>query len=152
LFADQQPSGRVVRVGSATVSSGAIALPANRQSSAIVACFGYVAPFMSAKLGYGAQMGSPLSQKKKIDHLGLVLSDTHAQGVEFGQRLDELDALPGVEDGGDVDPDTVWGEYDQPVIELPGEWSTDSRLCLLAQAPFPACIGAAVVSVATNEK
>jgi hypothetical protein len=152
VFADQQPSGRMVRLGSFVVSGGTIALPENLTSSSIVACFGYVAPFMSAKLAYAAQMGSPLTQKKKIDHLGLVLFDTHAQGLQSGQRFDKLDELPLEEDGGDVGANAVWSEYDQPVISAPGEWNTDGRLCLLAQAPYPAYVSAAVIAMVTNEK
>lgn len=152
VFADQQPAGRLVRVGSYTVSGGTINLPTNFTSSSAVVFFGYVAPFMSAKLAYGAQMGSPLTQRKKIDHLGLVMTDTHVSGVQYGQRFDKLDAMPLIEDGGDVGADTVWSEYDQQMTELPGEWTTDARLCLLGQAPYPANVGGLVIAMATNEK
>lgn len=152
VFADQQPSGRMVRAGTIAVSGGTIALPANWQATSIVACFGYVAPFMSAKLAYAAQTGSPLTQKKRIDHVGLVLYDTHPLGIQYGQRFDRLDALPLYEDGAAVTAGTVWSEYDEPMIEVAGEWDTDARLCLLGQAPYPCKVGAAVVAVTTNEK
>jgi hypothetical protein len=152
IFADQQPSGRMVRVGSLTVSGGTITLPAGWLSSNIVAMFGFVAPFMSSKLAYAVQLGSPLTQRKKIDHLGLLLYDTHAQGILFGQRFDKLDPLPLVEDGAEVPSDTIWSQYDEPMVSVPGEWDTDARLCLLGQAPYPLKVGAVVVAVATNEK
>jgi hypothetical protein len=63
-----------------------------------------------------------------------------------------LDPLPLVEAGQDTPDDTTWSIYDQPMIELPGSWNTDARLCLLAQAPNPVTVGAAVVAISTNEK
>lgn len=152
LFADQQPGQRLVSAGSFVVAGGAVSLPVNWKAANMVAFFGYEAPFMSAKLAYGAQMGSPLTQPKQIDHLGLIMQDTHAQGVQYGQRFDDLDAMPLTEDEDDVDQSTVWGEYDQPMIELDGEWSTDSRLCLLGAAPFPATVDGVVIAQTTNEK
>src|SRR5262249_46525217 len=150
VFADQQPSGRLVRIGPLIVSGGAISLPKNMTSSTIVAFFGYMAPFQSAKLAYPAQGGSALHQKKKMDHVGLVLYDTHAQAIEIGQSFDRLDPLPQIEGGDVVDQSAVWSEYDEPMIEVPGEWDTDARLCLLGQAPFPCKVGAAIVAVRTN--
>jgi hypothetical protein len=152
VFADQQPSGRMVRAGTIAVSGGSIALPPNWQATSIVACFGYVAPFMSAKLAYAAQTGSPLTQKKRIDHVGLVLYDAHAQSIQFGQRFDKLDSLPLYEDDAAVSAGAIWSEYDEPAVEVPGEWDTDARLCLLGQAPYPCKVGAAVVAVTTNEQ
>jgi hypothetical protein len=152
VFADQQPSGRMVKVGTLTVSGGTLTLPANWQAANIVAYFGFMAPFMSAKLAYAAQMGSPLTQKKKIDHVGLVMFDTHAQGLQFGQRFDHLDSMPLYEEGAAVTAGTVWSEYDEPMVEVPGEWDTDARLCLLGQAPYPCKVGGVVVAVQTNEK
>jgi hypothetical protein len=150
VFADQQPRGHMMHLGTFTVSGGAVALPANQKSSAIVAYFGFMAPFMSAKLAYGAKGGSTLTKKKKIDHLGMVLFDAHPQGLRVGQRFDVLDPLPLIEDGGAVDPATVWSEYDATMMELPGEWDTDSRLCLLGQAPFPVKVGGLVISLETS--
>lgn len=152
FFADQQPSGSLTYVGTLTPSGGSVSLPNGWSATKVIAYFGFMAPFMSAKLGYGAQMGSPLTQTKKIDHVGLVMYDAGAQSITFGQRFDVMDALPLVEEGGDVASTTIWSEYDQSAIELPGEWTSDVRLCLLGQAPYPAKIGAAVVSVRTNEK
>jgi hypothetical protein len=151
VFADQQPSGRMIRVGALTVAAGAIALPANWQASSIVAFLGYQAPFMSAKLAYAAQGGSALTQPKKINRVGLVMYDVHQAGIQQGQRFDQLDPLPALEDSGAVAAGTIWSEYDQREIAVPGEWDTDARLCLLAQAPLPAKVAAAIVTVATDE-
>ena len=148
VFADQQPSGRLIRAGTLTVTGGTLTLPNGWMSSTMVAFFGFMAPFMSAKLAYAAvQGGAPLTKKKQIDHVGLVLFDAHARGMQSGQRFDQLDPMPETEDEGAVPADTVWSEYDQPMIKVPGEWNTDARLCLLGPAPYPCKVGGVVVAV-----
>lgn len=137
-------------MGTFTVSSGQITdLPAQVTD----ACVGlvYTGKFKSAKLAYGALRGSAVTQKKKIDRMGLVLIDTHYQGLEYGQSFDTMDNLPLVEEGATTATHTVWEEYDAPMTTLPGEWDTDSRLCLRATAPRPCTVAAAVVQVSTNE-
>lgn len=153
LFADIGSTGEPVHVqGPLTVSGGAVTLPNGQSAQTITACLGYVAPFMSAKLAYAAQMGSALTQKKRTNYLGLVMMDTHFQGLQFGQRFDVLDSLPLMEAAQQTAAGTVWSEFDEPMIEIPGDWSTDSRLCLLAQAPSPCTVGAVVIGLSTNEK
>jgi hypothetical protein len=152
VFADIGSTGEPVHVGSLMVSNGEITLPNGRVATTIAACLGYVAPFVSAKLAYAAQMGSALTQKKRVDHLGLVMYDTHYRGVQFGQRFDALDSLPLYEADQPTPSGTVWSEYDEPMVEVPGEWNTDARLCLLAQAPAPCTIGGVVIGIATNER
>jgi hypothetical protein len=63
-----------------------------------------------------------------------------------------LDGMPFYEAGQAVPSGTTWSEYDEPMIELPGSWSPDARLCLLAQAPNPCTVGAVVVGMETKEK
>jgi hypothetical protein len=150
VFADQQPSGRIVHVGTLIVSNGVIALPNAMSARNIIAYFGFMAPFMSAKLAYAAQLGTPLTIKKKIDHVGLALFDAGAQSLQIGQRFDVMDALPQYEEGAAVPATTIWSEYDEPMIEVPGEWDTDARLCLLAQAPYPCKVGGVAVGVKTQ--
>jgi hypothetical protein len=152
VFADIGGTGEPVHIGSVVVSNGAVTLPNGRQATGISACLGYVAPFMSAKLAYAAQLGSALTQKKRVDHLGLVMYDTHFQGIQFGQRFDALDDLPLCEAGQPTPAGTVWSEYDEPMMEVPGEWNTDARLCLLAQAPAPCTVGGVVIGMTTNER
>ena len=120
--------------------------------SAVCPLGSVMAPFMSAKLAYAAQLGSALTQRKRIDHVGLVLYDANYQGIRFGQRFDVLDNLPLYEAGAATPAATTWSEYDEPMIEVPGSWQTDARLCLLAQAPNPCTVGGVVIGLATNEK
>ena len=94
IFADIGATGEPVHIGAAIVANGAITLPNGQTARTIIACLGYVAPFMSAKLAYAAQLGSALTQRKRIDHVGLVLYDANYQGIQFGQRFDVLDNLP----------------------------------------------------------
>ncbi len=107
---------------------------------------------MSAKLAYAAQLGAALTQRKRIDHVGLVLFDAGGQGLQFGQRIDALDNLPLCEAGAATPPGTTWSEYDEPMIEVPGSWQTDARLCLLARAPNPCTVGGVVIGITTRER
>jgi hypothetical protein len=152
VFADIGSTGDPVHVGAIVVANGTIMLPNGQTALTIIACLGYVAPFMSAKLAYAAQLGSALTQKKRIDHVGLVLYDTNYQGIQFGQRFDVLDNLPLYDAGVATPAGTTWSEYDEPMIEVPGSWQTDARLCVLAQAPNPCTVGGVVIGLTTNEK
>lgn len=153
-FTATLPNGDVVTIGkdlgTYTVSGGQIT---GLTSDVTNACVGlaYTAQFKSAKLAYGAQMGTAVNQTKKIDHIGLVLYDTHCGGLTHGQSFTTMDDLPLVEEGATLDTNTVWPEYDQVMIELPGEWSTDARLCLQAASPRPCTVAGVVVAVSTNE-
>jgi hypothetical protein len=137
-------------LGSYTVSGGSITL-----SQAVTSCIvglPYTARFKSAKQAFGAAMGTPLNQRKRIDHLGLILADTHYQGLEYGRDFDNMDALPLVDNYEETAADTVWDEYDRDMVSFPGEWSTDSRICLRATAPRPCTVLACTVSMVTNDK
>lgn len=153
-FTVELPDGTTQTVGkdfgTFTVTSGQVTGLASAVTDACVG-LGYEATFKSAKLAYAAQMGTALNQKKKVDTLGLILANVHAQGLESGQSFDSMDNLPEVEEGAVVDPDAVWEEYDQPMTTLVGEWDTDSRLHLRATAPRPCMVMAAVVGITTNE-
>jgi len=136
-------------LGTFTVASGQIT---GLASSVTNACVGlpYTARFKSAKLAHLSP--SPLTQRKRLDHVALVLNDTHCQGVQFGQSFDTMDSLPLNEKGFNIDDDTIWSETELPSIELPGEWDTDARLCLKAQSPRPATVAAAVIGMTVHEK
>ncbi len=136
-------------LGTYTVASGAITLSEAVQN----ACVGlaYTAQFKSAKLAYAAQMGTAVNQKKKLNRIGLVLADTHYQGLQFGQNFTRMDHLPQVKDGVATAADTVHEDFDGPMTTLPGNWDTDSRLCLQAASPRPCMVMSAVIDITTNE-
>ena len=72
--------GDGVDLGTHTVAFGGVTLP----GPVAQACVGlpYTARYKSAKLPYGAQLGVALAQRKRIAALGLILADTHAQGIQ----------------------------------------------------------------------
>lgn len=137
-------------LGTFTVASGQIVLPSSATS--VVVGLGYQSRFKSAKLAYAASRGSALTQKKRLPHLGVILSNTHYQGLRYGPSFDVMDELPQIKDGAPVAADTVYSVYDEEAFEFPGEWDTDSRLCLEANAPRPCTLLAAIIPMETKEK
>lgn len=135
-----------------TVSGGILSPALTNSASKIVVGLPYNGDWQSAKLAYAAQLGTALNQKKKVGHLGVILKDTHARGLKYGPDFDSLDSLPEMESGELVDPDRIWSEYDKPSFEFPGQWDTDSRICLRATAPRPCTLLALTATVETNEK
>lgn len=110
----------------------------------------YTASFKSAKLAYAAANGTALTQKKRLDHLGLIMAHTHNDGLYYGDTETALDPLPRVEDAQDVSSTEVWEQYDKDMIEMSGLWDTDSRLFLKGYAPRPVMVMAAVIGITTN--
>lgn len=139
-------------LGTYTVSGGAISGLSEAVTSAVVG-LGYTANWKSTKLAYGGGvMGTALTQKKKLTHLGVILLNTHYQGLEYGPDFDNLDPLPKVKDGAPIAADTIFSTFDEEPFEFPGAWDTDARLCLRATAPRPCNILAAVIAVEPHEK
>lgn len=138
-------------LGTYLVSGGQITGISQAVTSAVVG-LGYMADWESAKLAYAAGLGTALTQPKQVGHLGLILANTHYQGLLYGPDADHLDNLPLIEDGAETAADTVWDSYDKESFELDGTWDTDSRLYLRAQAPRPATILGAILSIETNDR
>lgn len=138
-------------LGTYTVSaSGTFTL-----SEAVTSCvYGlvYSARFKSAKQAFGAQMGTPLNQRKRIDHIGLILADTHYQGLQYGRDFDNMDELPLVVREEETAANTVWESFDGDMVAFNGSWDTDSRVCLRATAPRPATVLACSISMMMSEK
>lgn len=137
-------------LGTATVSGGSVSLPVTVQNA--VVGLAYTAKRKTTKLAYGAALGTALTMRKRISAIGLILSNTHYQGLQYGSDFDHLDDLPLVEFGAETSDDTVWEQFDRDTFTFSGTWDTDSRLCLQAQAPRPCTILAAVISMDTNDK
>jgi hypothetical protein len=137
-------------LGTHTVSGGQITGLSAAVTNACVGLY-YRARFKSAKQAFAAAMGSPLNQTKKIDHLGLIMAYTHAQGVFFGPDFDHLDALPAYDDDEHlVDENAVHETYDRSPHPFDDEWKTDARVCLEARAPLPATVLAFTASMTTH--
>ena len=137
--------------GEKTVSGGTFsALSASYQN--IVVGMPYDANFKSAKLAYAAAAGTALNQKKRIDHLGLVLKNTHADGVRFGDNVNYLSKLSLMYRGTAINQNAMYEEFDEDSMILNGKWETDSRLFLRTSSPNPATILGAVMSLKTQDK
>lgn len=132
-------------LGTFTVSLGQITLPESVTQG--VVGLGYRARYKSAKLAVQTQLGWDLMHRKKISNLGMLLTDTHYQGLRYGSDFDNMDELPLLEKSKETPADTVWEAYDEDTFEFNGEWSTDSRLCLEANAPRPCTVLAALFNV-----
>ncbi|WP_323994704.1 phage tail protein [Aeromonas hydrophila] len=137
-------------VGEHAVSSGSITLSV--AASNVVVGLGYSAPYRSSKLAYSAGMGTALTQRKKVSRVGLILNNTHAQGLMIGPDFDTMDDMPREENGEFVPDGKIWDQYDKDAIEFPGYWDTDSRMCLMAKAPRPVTVLAAIIGIETNDK
>lgn len=112
----------------------------------------YGAQFKSAKLALGSATGNPLTQRQRLDHVGLLLADTHARGLQYGQDDDHLDDLPLIDQGAPVDIDSIHGSYSEDSVELNGTWTTDTRLVLQASSPRACTVLACVISGAGHDK
>ena len=130
-------------LGSYTVASSAITV-SEAVTTAVVGLT-YTAQWKSTKFAMNGALDVPLSNKGIITHLGLLLKNTHYQGVQYGRDFTTMYDLPGVEDGTAVTADTVHTTYEEEVFEFPGEWTTDNRLCLQSVAPKPATIVGAII-------
>jgi hypothetical protein len=136
-------------LGSYTVSGGQIAI--SEAATTAYVGLGYTADFKSTRFPEASAI--PLGQRQQVHAVSLLLSDTHAQGIKFGQDFNHLDSLPQIDDeGGQVDQDSIWGTYVADSHPLDGTWSNDARLCLRAQSPRPCTVLAAVVSVTGHAK
>lgn len=110
----------------------------------------YEASYKSAKfVELMENMQATLMDEQIIKALGLVLADVHANGLLYGQSLTEADMseLPQIHHGAPVDPDTVHEDYSSGKMSFNGTWDDDARLCLLAKAPRPCTILAAIAEV-----
>ena len=132
-----------------TVTSGAVTLP-----SAVTTAFvglPYAARFKGTKLAYVAQPGrSAIGATKRIDEISVVLADTHAQGLRYGQDFDTMWGMPLVEDGTTIDTTAVNAEFEGGPTPFDGTWTTDARLCLKAQAPRPCTVLGVVLNMTSN--
>ncbi len=141
--------GNTKDLGSYTVTGGSITV-----SEAVTTAYiglGYVADFESARFAEASSV--PLSQREQIHGVALLLSDTHAQGIQFGQDFDNLESLPQIDDEeGQVDQNKIWSSYVADAHPINGTWSNDTRLCLRAQSPRPCTVTAAVVSITGHAK
>lgn len=133
-----------------TDGSGILTLPV--AVSSCVYGLAYSASFKSSKLTDQQIPTFGLTQKGVLDHLSVILYNTHYQGLWYGTDLSTLDPLPLVENEILTPADTVWPTYDHEAFELNDMYGTDSRVCLAAYAPLPCTVLGAFPTGTTNAK
>lgn len=111
-----------------------------------VAGLSYEGRFKSAKMAEQPGVGVLLHAHTRVDHIGLSLVNTHVLGIQYGPDFEVMDNLPLVEDG-EVVTDTIYASYDKDMIEFPGDWTNDSRICLKSVAPHPCTVKAIPVKL-----
>ena len=135
-------------LGTYVVSGGQITL-----SEAVTSCIvglSYDATFKSMKLSN--MQNSPLNEKKKIDHIGLTVLNTHNAGLQYGQSLDRMSDMPRIVQGREVGVDEVYVQLEDDHLAFDGTWDMDSRLYLTASAPRPATVLGCSLRMDVTEK
>lgn len=141
--------GKDLGTAVANASTGVVTLPGGVTASNIVVGLPYTAKFQSAKLAYADQSGSGLTRRKTIPRIGVVLDQAHTQGLLYGPDFSNLDNLPLVEEGADVDPTAQRTSYDEDMFAFAGDWTTDARVCLQAAAPRNVTVLACLIDLET---
>lgn len=135
--------------GTAVVSGGNAALGGSYTN--VVVGLAYTGQYKSTKLTYGEELGTALTQRKRVAQLGLLLRNTHYQGIKYGPDFTLLDNLPLIHEAATTAANTIHATFDSDPIEFPGEFGTDPRLCLQAAAPRPCTVLGAVLVMETQE-
>lgn len=139
-------------LGEHTVSGGQVVLSESVTGDVVVG-LPYSARFKSARFGLESKSEVvTLTDSKQVIGLGLILQNTHYQGLRYGQSFDIMDDLPLREGYATVGEDEVYDAYEEQAFPVPGEWTSDARLCLEAASPRPCTVVAAVVSLAGHAK
>jgi len=138
-------------LGTYIVTGGQITGITESVTSAIIGLT-YTAQWKSAKLSQTSEDGTTMTHKKTIGHIGVILKDTHYQGLKYGRDFSHLDNLPLMKNGAAIAADTIHSSFDDEPFEFDGEWSTDHRICLQAQAPRPCTVLAITFPVEVHAK
>jgi hypothetical protein len=119
-----------------------------------VAGLPYRARYKSARLAYGAAGGTAMLQKKKVDGVGIVMTDFVRGGIRYGSKFDEparpMFPLPINQGFTTAEPVVLSDVNDEEAFSFPGEWGTDSRVCLEWNSPNTATLLGLVLTVTTN--
>jgi len=131
--------------GEATVSGGAITYT---YTAGYVVGLSYEARYKTTKLVHALKDGSvSLGMRKRIDKISVIAQNTHPLSLQFGPDFDTMDNMPSTEKYDAVVTDVIWAQYDEESFEFPGNWDTDSRICLKATAPLPVTLLAATAEM-----
>jgi hypothetical protein len=119
-----------------------------------VAGLPYTARYKSAKLAYGAAGGTAILQMKKVDEVGVIATDFVRAGIRYGSQFDNADRPlfpPPAQKDFTTAPSIVLSDVnDEEAWMFPGEWNSDSRVCLEVASPNTATFISMVFGVTTN--
>lgn len=114
----------------------------------------YTARYKSAKLAYGAAMGTAMLQMKKVDQVGVIMTDFVRAGVRYGSQFDNADRPlyppPAMKDLTTATPIVLSDVNDEEAWVFPGEWNSDSRVCIEVASPNTATLISMVFGITTN--
>lgn len=132
-----------------TVSaSGTITL--STVATNVVVGLPYRTRYKSARLAYGAEGGTAMLQKKKINEIGFIATDYTRFGLKYGQSFDRLYPLPQNTNGSPADAIVLSDMHDETPFTFGGSWSTDSRVHFEINSPYTATILGMILQVETN--
>jgi hypothetical protein len=120
--------------------------------TSVVVGLPYEARFKSVKLAYGSAGGTALTQKKRVDHLGLVANNTAPDGVYIGRDFTSMTKLSSLLRGKPMAAGEIVSHYDYDMTSFNGMWDSDSRVCIKCNSPYPAHIIGLAVKMGTNDK
>lgn len=126
VWADSQDRGEF------TVSSGSITVGSAWTN--VIVGLKYNADYISNKLGQYAAY-SVLTDRVRVFNLGMIIRDLWPGALQYGYDLDNLDAMPEIEDGELVSTTTLIDKYDHTPFEFNGNSEEDSRVSLRATGP-----------------
>jgi hypothetical protein len=119
-----------------------------------VAGLPYTARYKSAKLAYGAAGGTAMLQMKKVNEVGVIMTDFVRAGVRYGSEFDNserpLYPLPVLKDLATAPAIVLSDVNDEEPFVFPGEWDTDSRVCIEVASPNTATLISMVFDITTN--
>jgi len=136
--------------GTAVVSSGEVALPSGVSASRIFVGLSFESLWVSLKLAYGGQKGTAVTQKKRVNTMGLLISrsaDTLFMGDKFG-KLEPLVKQSAPSFIGNS-PRLYTGEAHVP---FNGRFEDDPRIIIATGNCGPATIKALIPNIQTNER
>ena len=157
VWADGAPitetvNGREVPVEFVVSVTGEITLP--EVATTGVVGLPYQWRYKSARLAYGAEGGTSMLQEKRVDELGIIMTDFARAGIRYGREFDDVNhptyPLPSLK-GRTAAPAIVTSSIDDEVpFVFDGDWNVDSRVCIEGESPFPASLLGMVLTITTN--
>lgn len=148
--------GNGIDLGTATVVGGAVG-PLSQAVTTATVGLPYIAQWKSTKLVHATanMYGSrkiQIAYGKRITQVGFMLADYYAGALKFGPDFDTLDDMPLIERDLELPVGTLSTDYENDLIEFPGMWDSNSRVCLEATGPRPVTVLAIVLAYESEDK